>query len=88
MSVQSHTKFSHGVHISLKHCEDCHALDPKADYGAQFHSPWTATPGVSNFKSIRLPVCASCHAESKVRNDCGLCHEYHRAPSLKDIALK
>ena len=87
--VQPHTKFSHGVHISLKHCEDCHVLDPKADYEGQFKiATGIGSPGVSNFKSIELPDCASCHAENKVRNDCSLCHEYHHAPSLKDMAVK
>ena len=75
--------------LTLRHCEDCHALNPKADYEAQFKTfTVTAMPGVSNFKSIALPDCASCHAENKVRSDCGLCHEYHRAPSLRDIAVK
>ena len=88
MPVQPHTKFSHGAHVSLMHCEDCHALNPKADYEAQFKTfTWASETGVSNFKSIELPNCARCHAEKKVRNDCGLCHEYHRSPSLKEIAV-
>jgi hypothetical protein len=86
--LQPHTKFSHGAHIGLMHCEDCHALNPKADYETQFKtSTRISTPGLSNFKSIELPNCAKCHAEKKVRNDCGLCHEYHRSPSLKEIVV-
>jgi hypothetical protein len=88
VAVQVHTKFSHDAHVGLMRCEDCHALDSKVDYEAQFKTVTAASAaGVSNFKSIELPNCARCHAEKKVRNDCGLCHEYHRSPSLKEIAV-
>jgi hypothetical protein len=85
--LPAHTRFSHGAHLGLRQCEDCHALNPQADFEGQFKE-FTTTAGVSNFKSIALSNCTSCHANNKVRNDCRLCHQYHREPSLKEIALK
>jgi hypothetical protein len=75
--LRDHTKFSHGTHLGLASCTDCHALNPQADYEGQYKEFITAT-GVSNFRSIALANCTSCHAEKKVRSDCLLCHQYHR----------
>ncbi len=83
--LREHTKFSHGAHLGLTRCNDCHALNPQADFEGQFKD-FTTTTGVSNFKSIALANCTSCHAEKKVRNDCLLCHQYHRESSVREIA--
>jgi len=85
--LPAHTKFSHGAHLGLRRCEDCHALNAQADFEIQFKE-FTTTAGVSNFKSIALSNCTGCHAKSKVRNDCRLCHQYHTEPSLEVIALE
>lgn len=84
--LRDHTKFSHGAHLGLARCDDCHALNPQAEYESQFKD-FTTTLGVSNFKSIALANCTSCHAEKKVRNDCTLCHQYHRETSLREIVI-
>jgi len=67
--LPAHIKFSHGAHLGLRRCEDCHALNPPADFEGQFKD-FATTAGVSNFKSIALPNCIVCHAKNKVRNDC------------------
>ncbi|MBI3881738.1 MAG: hypothetical protein HY301_16940 [Verrucomicrobia bacterium] len=84
--LRAHTKFSHGAHLGLTRCADCHALDAKADYEGQFAS-FAATAGVSSFSGIALANCVNCHAPGKVRSDCRLCHEYHRGPALKEMSV-
>jgi len=84
--LRDHTKFSHGTHLGLTSCTDCHALNAQANYEGQFKD-FTTTAGVSNFKSIALANCTSCHAKEKVRSDCLLCHQYHRESSLRETAI-
>ena len=85
--LHAHTKFSHGAHVGLASCADCHAPDAKADYDSQFKdSPMQQ--GVSNFRGIALESCARCHAENKVRADCLLCHQYHRDSGLVKTPLQ
>jgi hypothetical protein len=79
--LREHTKFSHGAHLGLTQCSECHALNQQTDYEGQFQD-FTTIAGVSNFKSIALANCTGCHAEKKVRSDCTLCHQYHRETSL------
>jgi hypothetical protein len=74
---RAHTKFSHGAHLNVANCTDCHSLNVEANYEGQF-SDFTTTKATSNFKSMRLANCTSCHAQNKVRNDCALCHQYHQ----------
>jgi predicted CXXCH cytochrome family protein len=84
--LREHTKFSHGAHLGLTRCDDCHALNSQANYEDPYKDS-TTTAGVSNFKSIALANCTGCHAEKKIRSDCTLCHQYHRETSLREIAV-
>ena len=40
----------------------------------------------SNF-FMTSETCQRCHAESKVRDDCFLCHRYHESPGLRRSVL-
>jgi hypothetical protein len=84
MPVLPHTKYSHGAHLGLLRCEECHVLNPQANYAKQFGG-FVTDQGISNFKSITLPHCASCHGQNRVRADCSICHDYHRSPKLKEL---
>jgi predicted CXXCH cytochrome family protein len=83
---RAHTRFSHGAHLGLRQCADCHDLNARADYEAQF-ADFTHTSGASSFHAIQHASCVSCHAEGKVRADCRLCHEYHRTPGLREVSV-
>jgi hypothetical protein len=82
----AHTTFSHGTHAGVASCVGCHASNPKADFPAQFKS-FESTTAMSNFKPITTANCQRCHAESKVRDDCFLCHRYHESPGLRRSVL-
>ncbi|MCL4787367.1 MAG: hypothetical protein KJ070_11310 [Verrucomicrobia bacterium] len=82
--LPAHTKFSHGAHLGLLRCHDCHRLNPDANYEGQYND-FTTAAGVSNFKSITLANCTDCHAEKKVRSDCLLCHQYHCGASWRGL---
>ena len=71
-------RFSHGMHLGVRDCTDCHSLDASVDYEQQFHS--ALSPPLSNFRSLTTATCTTCHAENKVRHDCRLCHRYHSSP--------
>ena len=85
--------FTHGIHLRLldaqeaalgeskKGCRWCHVLNPEADFAGGFadYDPHSYS---SNFKAIAKETCAGCHSEGNVREDCQLCHEYHREPSF------
>ena len=83
---RAHTRFSHGAHLGLRQCSDCHDLNANADYAAQFVD-FTSPQGTSGFHSIKQASCTECHAEGKVRADCRLCHEYHRNPTMKEFKM-
>jgi hypothetical protein len=86
--------FSHDIHIKLfdaaqarltdagKGCRGCHEIDETTDYAAGFAD---FDPGTfaSSFRPIKKKSCATCHSSREVREDCRLCHTYHRDPSLK-----
>ena len=85
--------FSHGIHLRLldakaadlgesqKGCRWCHKLDPEADFASGYDDfdPHSYT---SSFSAIAKETCADCHSEGNVREDCQLCHDYHREPSF------
>jgi hypothetical protein len=85
--------FSHDIHLRLldakaaaldssqKGCRWCHVLDPEADF-ASGYTDFDAHSYTSNFKAIAKETCADCHSEGNVREDCQLCHDYHREPSF------
>ena len=83
---RAHTKFSHGAHLGLRQCSDCHDLNVNADYAAQF-ADFTNSKGTSGFHATAQASCTECHAEGKVRADCRLCHEYHRNPTEKEFKM-
>ena len=85
--------FSHGIHLRLldataaelddsqKGCRWCHVLDPEANF-ASGYTDFDTHSYTSNFKAIAKETCADCHSEGNVREDCQLCHDYHREPSF------
>lgn len=85
--TKAQTHFSHGAHLGLRSCIDCHALDAKAGYDAQFAAIGARIEPISNFSGVPQSSCVTCHAEGKVRHDCRLCHEYHRDPVLTPSVL-
>ncbi len=80
-------KYSHVPHLNLlgpgSECETCHALDKKADYAAAFKQ---TDPKVfnSNFSGIAKKLCATCHQQGQVVENCLTCHKYHDQTGFKD----
>jgi hypothetical protein len=78
------TRFSHTAHFSLldnRGCQTCHSLDldaPKESYSASFARD-KGDPAVfrSNFRSIEVSMCASCHTQKYASESCLECHNYH-----------
>lgn len=79
--TQNH--YAHGPHLQLlgpgSLCETCHEMDSQVDLAASFDTE-DPMAHVSQFKALTTETCQACHNESKVRQDCQLCHRYHRAP--------
>lgn len=75
-AANPHTRFDHRPHVDLlgpeKTCVSCHSLNTAA----------TIPAASSAFKAITLATCTDCHAATKVRDDCQLCHVYHQDPAL------
>ena len=70
------TVFSHATHFSMLNeegCLTCHALGTAANYadGYKDYDPFTFS---SNFASIDLATCATCHVEERAGDSCLLCH--------------
>ena len=86
--------FTHGIHLRLlgaqqaqlaeseTGCRWCHVLNPEADFAGGF-ADYDPHGYSSNFKAITKATCTDCHSEGNVREDCQMCHEYHREPSFK-----
>jgi len=93
--AQSYRTYSHTRHLSLVNpqgvkladpnqgCATCHKLNPKAEFKASFNDldPHTFA---SNFNSMKKETCVQCHTESRVRQDCQLCHNYHKEPGFTE----
>jgi hypothetical protein len=86
------TVFAHAPHLGLlgggEACTTCHVLDPEAKYADSFKTP-DARNFASNFNGIKKETCMQCHGaraveqeKGRVREDCLLCHVYHRSPGL------
>ncbi len=73
--ASAQTRFSHGTHLGLRNCIECHALDTTVDFNRQFSLP--SSPPVSTVHGVAASSCTDCHAEKKVSQDCRLCHRYH-----------
>jgi len=92
---QSYQTYSHGQHLSLVNpqgvkladpnqgCATCHKIDTKADFASGFtdFNPGTFS---SNFSSMKKEACVQCHSKGRVRQDCQLCHDYHKEPGFTD----
>jgi hypothetical protein len=91
--ARSYQSYSHRRHLRLvdpqgvkladpnKGCTTCHGLDANADFEAGFKDYDPATYS-SNFVSMKKKTCVQCHAQGRVRQDCQLCHNYHKEPAF------
>ena len=91
--ARSYQSYSHWRHLGLidpqgvkladpnKGCTTCHRLDANADFEAGFKDYDPATYS-SNFVSIKKETCVQCHTQGRVRQDCQLCHNYHKEPAF------
>ena len=73
------TVFAHEPHFGFtnnKGCLTCHELDQTAPYqkGFEDHDPATFA---SNFKSMQMEQCTTCHNDNAAATSCLTCHEYH-----------
>ncbi len=87
-------QFSHGVHLNLldariteigqsgQGCRVCHILDFEADFAAGYDD-FDIKSYTSNFKAIDKDTCSDCHSKGNVREQCQLCHDYHREPIFR-----
>lgn len=75
-AVREFTKFSHGPHLLLQNCNDCHVLDINSEKTQQFVG-FDGGLIKSNFFPISRISCAKCHAEGQADNSCTTCHNYH-----------
>ncbi len=93
--IRNYQTYSHDRHLSLvdphgvkladpnQGCATCHKLNPQADFEAGYtdENPLTYT---SNFVSMAKETCVQCHAKGRVRQDCQLCHNYHKEPAFTE----
>ncbi len=93
-ALSPHTVYRHGPHIGLlsaegadmmeagKGCQTCHLFNKEALYADAFdgNDPHDFE---SNFLPITKEVCAECHAKGEVRQECQLCHVYHKGAASK-----
>lgn len=83
----SYVKYSHKIHLdtlgNTKACKTCHVLKKSSNDKSSFDKV-DSKRWVSNFNSINRNTCMECHTQSKVRQDCQLCHLYHLEPSFKE----
>ncbi len=87
--------YSHRRHLKLvnpqgvkladptRGCATCHRIDLKADFSAGFldFDPMNFS---SNFAPITKEACTQCHSAGRFRQDCQLCHSYHKEPNLTE----
>ncbi len=92
---QSYRTYSHSRHLSLVNpqgvkladpnqgCATCHKLKTTNGYAASFDdfNPLTFS---SNFNSMKKETCVQCHTKGRVRQDCQLCHNYHKEPGFSE----
>jgi len=90
---RNYLTYSHGQHLSLVNphsvsladtklgCATCHKLDNKAEFAAG-HADFNPKTFSSNFMSMDKKTCVECHTENRVRQDCQLCHKYHKEPGF------
>ena len=91
--ARKYQSYSHRRHLRLvdpqgvklsdpnQGCTTCHILDAKAGFEAGFKNYDPATYS-SNFVSIKKETCVQCHTQGRVRQDCQLCHNYHKEPAF------
>ena len=91
--ARKYQSYSHRRHLRLvdprgvkladpnKGCTTCHGLDANADFEAGFKDYDPATYS-SNFVSMKKETCVQCHTQGRVRQDCQLCHNYHKEPAF------
>lgn len=81
------TKFGHAPHLSLfdkNLCLTCHQMSDAKGQKKTYegHDP---SNFVSNFKQVDQTKCAECHTPSKAKDNCLLCHKYHKEPARTPI---
>ena len=93
--ARSYQSYSHQRHLVLvdpqgvkladpdQGCTTCHKLDADADFEAGFKD-YEPTTYASNFVSMKKETCVQCHAQGRVRQDCQLCHVYHKEPAFAE----
>ncbi len=91
--VRSSHSYSHRNHLTLadprgaklvdsnQGCAVCHKLDLEADFEGGYKDFDSQTYS-SNFVSISKETCVRCHTRGRVRQDCQLCHAYHKEPAF------
>ena len=73
----SFTRFSHGPHLLLKECTDCHQFnEPSANDSLPSLESHVATAN-RDFRPQTKLDCAACHKEGQAPNGCSHCHRYH-----------
>lgn len=78
-TVRDFTVFSHAPHLvgpTQSNCSDCHILDGSRSNAHMFASdnPYSFQ---SNFATMKVGLCATCHREGGTSNSCTTCHSYH-----------
>ncbi len=75
----SFNRFSHGPHLLLKDCTDCHQLaqQPRIAVTASLVGDSVSTALDSDFRPQTKLDCATCHTKGHAPNECSHCHRYH-----------
>ncbi len=87
--IRPFTTFDHKPHLNVldqgQGCATCHK---KVEVGMTLADD-AKRPGAhpNEFLPITQGVCADCHHEGGVRQDCSLCHRYHADPSIRKRKL-
>ncbi len=77
------------VENSKPGCATCHQMNTESDFRGSFdrslreYEASDPSSYASNFLGITKETCTSCHARSRVAQNCQLCHQYHIEPNYK-----
>ncbi len=83
--VRPFTTFDHTPHLNVlakgAGCATCHRSLGEGEQLADAQK--RPGPHPNEFKPIEANICAECHHDGGVRQDCGLCHRYHSDPAIR-----
>lgn len=83
--IRPFTAFDHEPHLNVLDkgagCATCHQSLQEGETLSDAQK--RPGPHANEFKPIEAAICADCHHEQAVRQDCSVCHRYHNEPAIR-----